>query len=101
MIRKEIAVAQEMFDLLQGCGMFQGRNFGCNFGLGYIPFGRLVRQTKHCKRSDPKDRVQALLSMPDEDEKNISIKPDYLLLARCTTGRKKCQHGHQIGLLEI
>ena len=43
----------------------------------FVPFGRLVRQTKDSKCSDPRDRVYAVLSILDKSERNIGIKPDY------------------------
>jgi hypothetical protein len=42
-----------------------------------IPFGRLIRQTKYCKCSDPRDRVYAMLSILQEREQEMAIKPDY------------------------
>lgn len=36
-----------------------------------------MRQTKHCRCSDPRDRVYALLSILDPSEINVEIKPDY------------------------
>jgi hypothetical protein len=48
-----------------------------------VPFGRLIRMTKYCKCSDPRDRVYGLLSMLQKTEREIGIKPDYSL----TTGQ--------------
>jgi hypothetical protein len=39
--------------------------------------------TKHCKCSDPRDRVYGLLSMLQKSEREIGIKPNYSL----TTGQ--------------
>jgi len=44
-----------------------------------MPLGRLLRQTKHCKCSDPRDRVYAMLSLLKKSERDMDIKVDYSL----------------------
>ncbi|KAE8443919.1 hypothetical protein EG329_001229 [Mollisiaceae sp. DMI_Dod_QoI] len=40
-------------------------------------FGRLIHQTRHCKCSDPRDRVFALLSLVDPDSGMTELKSSY------------------------
>jgi hypothetical protein len=43
----------------------------------YMPFQTLLERTKGCKCSDPRDRVFALLSLLDDNERGCAIDPDY------------------------
>ena len=43
----------------------------------YLTLGALIERTQHCKCSDPRDRVYAVLNMPNNFERNAKIKPDY------------------------
>lgn len=42
----------------------------------YMPLGKLIRQTEHCKCSAPRETIFALLSIL-ESEQDIGIRPDY------------------------
>jgi hypothetical protein len=44
-----------------------------------IPLGRLLRQTTHCKCSDPRDRVYAMLSLLQNPEREMNVQVDYSL----------------------
>ncbi|KIW03032.1 uncharacterized protein PV09_05685 [Verruconis gallopava] len=44
-----------------------------------IPLGRLLRQTKHCKCSDPRDRIYAMLSILQKSERDMKLEVDYSL----------------------
>ncbi|KAF4633797.1 hypothetical protein G7Y89_g4314 [Cudoniella acicularis] len=44
---------------------------------GYLPLERLIEQTKNCKCSDSRDRIFALLSLLDEEDRCCGIKSDY------------------------
>ena len=46
-------------------------------GDAYLTLGALIERTQHCKCSDPRDRVYAVLNMPNNFERNTMIKPDY------------------------
>jgi hypothetical protein len=45
--------------------------------FGYVPFTSLLKQTRYCKCSDPRDRIFALLSLLDPGERVAGIEADY------------------------
>ena len=44
---------------------------------GYLTLGALIERSQHCKCSDPRDRVYAVLNMLQTFERDVKIKPDY------------------------
>ncbi|KAE9375045.1 hypothetical protein N431DRAFT_335433 [Stipitochalara longipes BDJ] len=59
---------------------FRDRIFAVNNLCSYhqtLPLAYLVEQTKHCKCSDPRDRIFALLSMVPKFMRGSGITPDY------------------------
>ena len=44
---------------------------------GYFTLGALIERSQHCKCSDPRDRVYAVLNMLTTFERDTKIKPDY------------------------
>jgi hypothetical protein len=48
-----------------------------------VPLGRHLRQTTHCKCSDPRDRVYAMLGLLQKSEREMNVQVDYSL----TTGQ--------------
>lgn len=51
----------------------------CHFDIDNVgaPLERLLFQTQHCKCTDPRDRIFALLGLFDSQSQEIGLKPDY------------------------
>ena len=49
-----------------------------DYGDSYSPLGWIIYRTRHCKCSDPKDRIYAVLGLIHEyDKERWTLKPDY------------------------
>ncbi|MCJ1431518.1 hypothetical protein MMC27_000871 [Xylographa pallens] len=49
-----------------------------DYGTSYSALGMIIFQTRHCKCSDPRDRVYAVLGLLHEfDKERWTLKPDY------------------------
>lgn len=75
-------LTQKHFDSTIGPGKVQlqlraSRVVGVSHSEIIDSFPGTILRMAHCKCSDPKDRIYAVLSMLDDSDKDIKIEPDY------------------------